>query len=213
MWTISAVNLTQIGELLLTGKIPATKVVVAGGPGLGKNNSRYYKVRIGTPISEILGDDLAADARIISGDIFAGTPISADSSVRTFDNSLCVLAEDRERHFMGWLAPGLNRFSTHRLFLSRWFKADATWELTTSKRGSDRAMVMTGIYDKYVPLNIMVDYLTRACLANDTEEAVKLGILECAPEDFALCSIVCPSKTDFSAIIQKGLDLIEKEGL
>jgi Na+-transporting NADH:ubiquinone oxidoreductase subunit A len=58
-----------------------------------------------------------------------------------------------------------------------------------------------------------VDYLARACLANDTEEAVKLGILETAAEDFALCSIVCPSKTDYSAIIQRGLDSIEKEGL
>jgi Na+-transporting NADH:ubiquinone oxidoreductase subunit A len=213
VWTVSAVNLIQIGELLLEGKVPATKYVVAGGPGLNKSSARYYKVRIGTPISDFLGGALGEDTRLVSGDVYCGTAIAPDSGVRYFDTSLCVLAEDRDRRFMGWLAPGVNLFSTHRVFLSRWFNADRSWDLTTSKRGSDRAMVLTGICDKYVPLNIMVDYLARACLANDTEEAVKLGILETAAEDFALCSIVCPSKTDYSAIIQRGLDSIEKEGL
>ncbi len=76
-----------------------------------------------------------------------------------------------------------------------------------------RAMVLTGIYDKYVPLDIMVDYLTRACIAKDSDEAIELGILGTDPEDFALCTIICPSKTDFGAIIKKGLNQIEEEGI
>ena len=124
-----------------------------------------------------------------------------------------MLAENRERHFLGWLAPGLNTFSVSRTFLSRWLKPNAEWALDTNKHGSDRAMVLTGLYEKYVPMNIMVDYLLRAVIAHDTDEAVKLGILETLPEDFALCSLVCPSKTDVMGIVDRGLQEIEKEGI
>ena len=74
-------------------------------------------------------------------------------------------------------------------------------------------MVLTGQYDKYLPMNIMVDYLVRAILANDTDEAIKLGILETDPEDFAPCAFACPSKMDLVGIVRRGLELIEEEGL
>jgi Na+-transporting NADH:ubiquinone oxidoreductase subunit NqrA len=47
-------------------------------------------------------------------------------------------------------------------------------------------MVLTGLYDQYLDLDIMIDYLVRAVLANDTDEAVKLGLLSVDPEDFAV---------------------------
>ena len=74
-------------------------------------------------------------------------------------------------------------------------------------------MVATGLYDRYLPLNIMADYLIRAILAGDSDEAIKLGILETDPEDFALCSFVCPSKMDLLSVIRQGLDQIEEEGI
>ena len=40
----------------------------------------------------------------------------------------------------------------------------------------------------------------------------ELGIYECDPEDFALCSFVCPSKTDVSGTIREGLDMLQAEG-
>ena len=40
----------------------------------------------------------------------------------------------------------------------------------------------------------------------------KLGIYECSPEDFSLCSFVCQSKVEVSSIIQKGLKFIEENG-
>ena len=40
----------------------------------------------------------------------------------------------------------------------------------------------------------------------------KLGIYECSPEDFSLCSFSCQSKVEVSKIIQEGLDLMEAEG-
>jgi Na+-transporting NADH:ubiquinone oxidoreductase subunit A len=62
-------------------------------------------------------------------------------------------------------------------------------------------------------MKIRVDYLVRAVLAHDTEEAVKLGLLETDPEDFALCAFACVSKMDLVGIMRKGLKEVEDEGL
>jgi Na+-transporting NADH:ubiquinone oxidoreductase subunit A len=59
----------------------------------------------------------------------------------------------------------------------------------------------------------MVDYLVRAVLAGDTDESISLGILETAPEDFALCEFICPSKMELQDIIRDGLAAIEEEGV
>ena len=40
----------------------------------------------------------------------------------------------------------------------------------------------------------------------------KLGIYECSPEDFSLCSFICQSKVEVSKIIEEGLDMMEQEG-
>jgi Na+-transporting NADH:ubiquinone oxidoreductase subunit A len=97
--------------------------------------------------------------------------------------------------------------------VSSWLPRRKPWGLGTNLHGEERAMVLTGNYDKVVPLNIMVDYLVRAVLAGDTDEAISLGILETAPEDFALCDFICPSKIEVQEIIRKGLRQIEEEGI
>jgi Na+-transporting NADH:ubiquinone oxidoreductase subunit A len=74
-------------------------------------------------------------------------------------------------------------------------------------------MIVTGLYDRFLPMNIMTDFLVRAVLAKDTEEAIQLGLLEVDPEDFALAAFACPSKVDLPGIIRKGLDDAEAEGI
>ena len=84
--------------------------------------------------------------------------------------------------------------------------------MDTDENGGHRAIVLNQLYDEYVALDICTFFLLKAILANDIEEAEKLGILECDEEDFALCTFACPSKTDVGAIIRQGLDTIQKEG-
>ena len=57
-------------------------------------------------------------------------------------------------------------------------------------------------------MDIYINALLRSIESNDFEEMEKLGIYECDEEDVALCSFVCPSKTDVGAIIRKGLDTV-----
>ncbi len=46
----------------------------------------------------------------------------------------------------------------------------------------------------------------------DVERAEELGCLELDEEDLALCSFVCPGKTDFGPQLRDVLTDIEKEG-
>jgi Na+-transporting NADH:ubiquinone oxidoreductase subunit A len=114
---------------------------------------------------------------------------------------------------MGWTMPGLRKMSFSRLFASSWLLGNPDWYIGTNLHGEERAMVLTGYYDKVMPLNIMVDFLIRAVLAGDTDESIALGILETDPEDFALCDVICPSKIEVQELIDKGLRQIEEEGI
>jgi Na+-transporting NADH:ubiquinone oxidoreductase subunit A len=150
---------------------------------------------------------------VIDGDKFSGIENPADSHLRFHQSAITVIPVDRERHILGWTMPGLKQFSFSRLFVSSWLPRKMPWRLGTNLHGEERAIVLTGNYDKVVPLNIMTDYLVRAVLAQDTDEAISLGILETAPEDFALCDFICPSKIEVQQIIKDGLRQIEEEGI
>ena len=214
VWTIKAVDAIQIGKLFLEGVLPATKVIAVGGTGIRESNRQYYRMRIGGELEGLWKEILSeAPVRIISGDVLSGTQIGRGERLRFYSSSIAAIPEGRERRFLGWLWPGWGQYSASRLFLSTWFRRAESWDLNTNLNGSHRSMVMTGIYDKYVPMKIMVDYLVRAALAHDTDETVKLGILETDPEDFALCSYVCPSKMDIMGIVRNGLLEVEEEGL
>jgi len=214
VWVAGALDVIQIGKLFLEGVLPVTKVIAVGGNGIQESGRQYYRTRIGGRLGSLLdGKYVQESQRILSGDALSGIQIQADEHLRFYQSSITVIPVGRERSFLGWMLPGWNQFSTSKLFLSSWFRRSAFWNLNTNLNGSHRIMVLTGLYDQYLPMRIMVDYLVRAVLAHDTNEAVKLGILETDPEDFALCSYVCPSKMDIMGVIRSGLKEIEEEGL
>jgi Na+-transporting NADH:ubiquinone oxidoreductase subunit A len=149
--------------------------------------------------------------RIISGDVLSGESRSLDQGIRFYDNSITVIPESTEREFLGWALPGLNKYSLSRTFLSALLPKKRI-EFNTSMNGSHRSIISFGRWESVLPMDILPEFLVKSILANDIEEMEKLGIYECAEEDFALCSFVCQSKTDVSGIIRAGLQLAEKEG-
>jgi Na+-transporting NADH:ubiquinone oxidoreductase subunit A len=214
VWTVDARELILIGELFLSGELPPQQTISFAGPGVKPKMRKHYRIiRGGWLESAFPAGLIDGEKRLLNGDILMGDKILLQSGLRFFGSGITVISEERKREFLGWLKPGLNVFSSSRLFLSRWLRPHAEWDLTTADHGGQRAMFATGVYDRVMPLNIMVDFLIRAVLAHDTEEAVKLGILETEPADFALCSFVCPSRTDVVGIIRQGLKEIEEEGV
>ena len=77
--------------------------------------------------------------------------------------------------------------------------------------GGERAFVVTGQYEKVVPMDIYPMQLFKAILTGDVDLMENLGIYEVAEEDFALCEFICPSKIEIQAIVRNGLDLMIKE--
>ena len=69
-----------------------------------------------------------------------------------------------------------------------------------------------GSYEEVMPLDILPTQLLRALVSHDLEGCEKLGVLELAEEDLALCEYVCASKTDYSVLLRDMLTTIEKEG-
>ena len=88
----------------------------------------------------------------------------------------------------------------YRVFLREGF----SFEIPT-QHGERRAFVIGSPYEKVVPLSINPMLLVKSVLAEDYEEAERLGLLEVAPEDFALPTFVCPSKIEMMEIVRKGL--------
>lgn len=72
-------------------------------------------------------------------------------------------------------------------------------------------MIMSGIYEKVMPMDIMPEYLIKAIISRNIDRMEQLGIYEVAPEDFALCEYVDPSKLELQKIVQEGLDYLRKE--
>jgi Na+-transporting NADH:ubiquinone oxidoreductase subunit A len=214
VWTLRVSDVLKIGEFLLTGLFPNRQTLMLAGEGLKPEFRGYVNAPTGISLAEVLEGALEeGDQRIIRGDVLAGETVDpADTGLFVLDQGFVVLPEDAERHLLGWYAPTTEQYSTHKVVPSAWIK-NKLFHFGTSTRGSKRAMVLTGIYDPYVALDIMVDPFSRACIAGETEDAIAMGILECVPEDFALCTFICPSKTDFGAIVAGTLSMIEEEGI
>ena len=183
-----------------------------GGPAC--NKPTYLEIFNGTPISHIneeISLELDDKSILISGSVLSGNYIQLENALDVYHESLAILEDNQERHFLGWLLPGFNKFTLTNTFLSSLFKTNGSIN-HNMKNGSNRAIVPIGLWEKVLPMNILPNFLVRSILAADIEDMEKLGIYECDQEDFALCSLICQSKIEVSQIIQEGLDLMYEEG-
>ena len=211
VWHLGYQDVIAIGHLFLTGRILTERLVALGGPAVRK--PRLLRVQTGACLSELLENELTeGDNRIISGSVLAGHRATAETDfLGRYHTQISVLGEDRQRHFLGWLMPGFNRFSNNRLFASSLLPRRPL-ALGTNTHGSIRAMVPIGAFEKVMPLNTKVTWLLRALLTLDTDLAQNLGCLELDEEDLALCSFVCSGKIDYGFHLRQTLQKIEKEG-
>jgi Na+-transporting NADH:ubiquinone oxidoreductase subunit A len=85
------------------------------------------------------------------------------------------------------------------------------YDLDARIKGGERHMIMSGEYDKVLPMDIYGEYLIKAIIAGDIDKQEQLGIYEVAPEDFALAEFVDSSKLPLQQIVREGLDTLRKE--
>ncbi len=209
VWYLNARDVVLIGSFFLTGRYPVERVVAIAGDGVRERH--YMQTRQGIPARILLTHNMReGEQRIISGNLLTGLKIEEEDNIGFYDDLLTVIPEGRQRHFLGWLAPGLNKPTWSRAFLSALLPHHPL-PINTNKNGELRALVKTGDYNKVMAMDILPDFLLKAILAEDIELMEQLGIYEIAPEDVALCSYLCPSKVEFTEIIRRGLDMMLEE--
>ena len=133
------------------------------------------------------------------------------NSLSFYDETVSILRNTFDREFMGWIKPGLNKFSLSKTFLSNLLPSKVL-NPNTAVNGGVRSIVPIGLIEKMCNLDIMPTMLIKSIISKDIEMMEELGIYECDPEDFSLCTYIDASKMDISQIIQNGLDYAEVEG-
>lgn len=212
VWTVAAQDLVIIGELLLTGKFNAERIVALAGSSIEK--PRYFTTKIGSEVATMIYDKgipQKARVRVISGNVLSGKQIKPDGYLDYYSNVITVIPEGDDYELFGWNKPVFNKVSTTRAFTFSWLNPNKEYDLNTNTNGEHRAFVVTGGYEEVFPLDIYPLQILKACMYKDLDEMEALGMYEVAPEDFALTEFVCVSKQPHQEIIRKGLDVMLKE--
>ena len=206
---LSLQDLNRIGQFYSKGDYPFYKYTSVGGNAFNKPS--YYKQLIGTPILDIISNDYDKNSTIISGDVLSGKKTEYKNTLNYFDEILSIIKISKNREFLGWLKPGFNKYSLSNVFFSKIKSNKHTYPIDTKLNGSVRSIIPIGNWDRYLPMNILSEFLIKSILIKDIDMMEKLGIYECSPEDFALCAFACQSKVEVSSIIEDGLKMIEEE--
>lgn len=211
VWTIGYQDVIAVGKLFTTGKLFTDRVVALAGPQVSAPT--LLRTRVGADLEELTAGRLVSgDNRVISGSILNGRNASgAFAYLGRYASQVSVLLEGREREFMGWVAPGSEKFSVLNMFASALSKGKK-FAFTTTTNGSERAMLPVGQFEELMPLDILPTQLLRALVVGDMENAIALGCLELDEEDLALMTFACPGKYEYGPILRDNLTTIEKEG-
>jgi Na+-transporting NADH:ubiquinone oxidoreductase subunit A len=209
VWFINLQDVIAIGRLFDEGIYKHERIIALAGSEV--IHPQYYTVRTGTSVSVLVKDNVKqGNLRYISGNVLTGSRIEPEGHLGFYDSQITVIPEGDYYEFFGWMTPGINKFSFSKTFISSLIPRKS-YNLDTNFHGGERAFVMTGQYEKVIPMDIYPMQLLKAILSEDVDLMENLGIYEIAEEDFALCEYICPSKIEIQSIVRKGLDLMIKE--
>ena len=181
VWTVDPTAVIFFGRLFNTGKVDLTRKVAVAGSEV--NEPAYVDCLVGTPV-------------------FVGAHTS----------EITVIPEGKDvNEFAGWIMPRFKEFSANRSYCSWLFGHKKEYSLDARVKGGERKIIMSGEYDKVLPMDIYGEYLIKAIITGDIDKQEQLGIYEVAPEDFAVAEFVDSSKLELQKIVREGLDILRKE--
>ena len=212
VWTIGDPTVVLfIGRLFNTGKVNLTRTVALCGSEV--NSPAYVKMLVGEELSTLLSNsyDTSKSVRIINGNVLTGKPTTKEGYLGAHTSEITVIPEGNDAdEMLGWIMPRLKQFSVNRSYFS-WLCGKKQYALDARVKGGERHIIMSGEYDKVLPMDIYGEYLIKAIIAGDIDRQEALGIYEVAPEDFALAEFVDSSKLELQRIVREGLDILRKE--
>lgn len=212
VWTIGDPTVVLfIGRLFNTGKVNLTRTVALCGSEV--KQPAHVDMLVGEELSTLLSNsyDNNHSVRIINGNVLTGKPTTKDGYLGAHASEITVIPEGNDAdEVLGWILPRLKQFSVNRSYFS-WLCGKKQYALDARIKGGERHMIMSGEYDRVLPMDIYGEYLIKAIIAGDIDRMEQLGIYEVAPEDFALAEFVDSSKLELQRIVREGLDLLRKE--
>ena len=212
VWTIGDPTVVLfIGRLLNTGKVDLRRRVALCGSEV--KAPAYVDMLVGEELSTLLSNSYDADhcVRIINGNVLTGRPTTKDGFLGAHTSEITVIPEGKDAdEILGWILPRFKQFSVNRSYFS-WLCSKKDYALDARIKGGERHMIMSGEYDKVLPMDIYGEYLIKAIIAGDIDRQEQLGIYEVSPEDFALAEFVDSSKLELQRIVREGLNILRKE--
>jgi len=212
VWTIGDPTVVLfIGRLLNTGKVNLTRTVALCGSEI--TSPAHVDMLVGEELSTLLSNsyDASKPVRIINGNVLTGRPTTKDGFLGAHASEITVIPEGSDAdEMLGWIMPRLKQFSVNRSYFS-WLLGKKSYALDARIKGGERHMIMSGEYDKVLPMDIYGEYLIKAIIAGDIDRQEALGIYEVSPEDFALAEFVDSSKLELQRIVREGLNILRKE--
>ena len=212
VWTIGDPTVVLfIGRLFNSGKVNLTRTVALCGSEV--KAPAYVDMLVGEELSTLLSNSYDADrhVRIINGNVLTGRPTTKEGFLGAHASEITVIPEgDDADELLGWILPRLKQFSVNRSYFS-WLCGKKQYALDARIKGGERHMIMSGEYDRVLPMDIYGEYLIKAIITGDIDRQEALGIYEVSPEDFALAEFVDSSKLELQRIVRTGLNILRKE--
>lgn len=207
VWTVNALDVAAIGEFLTTGHLNFERIVSIAGTGIVEKERGVFRVRQGFPIGSLIsGRNEKGLLRLISGDVLMGDQVEVDDFLGFHHTSFVALPENTSRELFHFFRPGFGKYTATRAYFSGLIgNSGKKYEFTTNQHGEHRAFIDGMIYDEVMPMNVPTMHLVKAVVSEDFDSAQELGLLEVAPEDFALATFICPCKIEMVDIMKKGL--------
>ena len=212
VWTIGDPTVVLfIGRLFNTGKVDLKRTVALCGSEI--KSPAHVDMLVGEELSTLLSNsyDAQKSVRIINGNVLTGKPTTKEGFLGAHTSEITVIPEgDDADETLGWILPRFKQFSVSRSYFS-WLFGKKSYALDARVKGGERHMIMSGEYDKVLPMDIYGEYLIKAIISGDIDRQEALGIYEVSPEDFALAEFVDSSKLELQRIVREGLNILRKE--
>ncbi|MDX1284661.1 MAG: Na(+)-translocating NADH-quinone reductase subunit A, partial [Draconibacterium sp.] len=159
VWTINPQDVLFIGRLFETGKVDFTRTIALTGSEV--KAPKYMQTVLGAPVASVVNDNLVDtdySKRIISGNVLTGTKVSEKCYLSYYPSQLSVIPEGNELELFGWADPGFGKFSATKTFFGKLFPKKE-YTLNANLHGGERAFVVSGQYEKLVPMDILPVHL------------------------------------------------------
>jgi Na+-transporting NADH:ubiquinone oxidoreductase subunit A len=206
-WTIAPYGVVQFGKFVLEGIYDASKVIALTGSEMSQRG--YLKTFTGANVSSFVGGSAQSDSlRIIAGNVLTGEKVDAQGYLGFYHNQVTVIPEGKYEEFLGWLKPSSSKLSFHKAIGMFSFLNRGEFKVDTNTHGEERPFVVSGVFEKVMPMDILPTYLFKAIVTEDFDEMEELGLYEVIEEDVALCEFVDPSKNELQELVRHGIELL-----